>query len=142
MNNSARSENQSDESQPSGSFRTRQSRQILSSMLVVFAATRVLLYLSPTSNFDVAGTNIHHLFSGILLLVIAGIPLVLGRGHGHVRNVLNIIFGAGLALVLDEWVYLIFTDGSDMSYLTPVSLWGGVVMTVLTAVYIWLLSRR
>lgn len=142
MNDSGLSDNRSDSSPPASNSRTGQARQILLSMLVVFPVVRIVLLLSPTSNFDIAGTNIHHLFTGILLLVVAGIPLVLGRGHGHVRKALNLVFGAGLALVLDEWVYLIVTDGSDMSYLTPVSLWGGVVMTALTAVYIWTLSRR
>jgi hypothetical protein len=33
-------------------------------------------------------------------------------------------------------VYLIVTDGSDTSYLLPVSLWGGVVMIGLASIYI------
>jgi hypothetical protein len=41
-----------------------------------------------------------------------------------------------LALALDEWVYLIATDGSNASYLLPVSLKGGIVMVGLAAVYI------
>ena len=48
-------------------------------------------------------------------------------------------FGAGLSLALDEWVYLIATDGTNASYLLPVSLWGGVVMIALAVAYIGVL---
>ena len=43
--------------------------------------------------------------------------------------------GFGSALVLDEIIYLIATDGSDLSYLSPVSFWGGVFfMSIIVAV--------
>jgi hypothetical protein len=38
------------------------------------------------------------------------------------------VFGSGLSLALDEVVYLIATDGSNASYLLPVSFWGGVIV--------------
>ena len=44
-----------------------------------------------------------------------------------------------MSLALDEWVYLIATDGSNASYLLPVSFWGGLVMIVLACVYVGLL---
>jgi uncharacterized membrane protein len=38
-------------------------------------------------------------------------------------------------MALDEWVYLIATDGSNASYLLPVSFWGGAVAIVLACAY-------
>jgi hypothetical protein len=49
------------------------------------------------------------------------------------------LFGAGLSLALDEWVYLIVTDGTNASYLLPVSLKGGTIMVVLAAAYVAIL---
>jgi len=49
------------------------------------------------------------------------------------------VFGAGLSLALDEWVYLIATDGSNASYLLPVSLRGGMVMVGLAVAYVAIL---
>ena len=46
------------------------------------------------------------------------------------------MFGAGLALSLDEVVYLIATDGSNASYLLPVSFWGGVVVVGLGVAWV------
>jgi hypothetical protein len=40
-----------------------------------------------------------------------------------------------LRLALDEWVYLIATDGGNASYLLPVSVWGGVVVVGLACAY-------
>jgi hypothetical protein len=42
-------------------------------------------------------------------------------------------------LTLDEWVYLIVTDGTNASYLLPVSVKGGITMVVLAVAYIGIL---
>jgi hypothetical protein len=105
-------------------------------VLVTFLVFRVALYLSPNSDFNVGGYNIHHLFTGLLLIVIGGIPLAVFRGFTRRLDVALVVFGVGLGMALDEWVYLIATDGSNASYLLPVSFWGGVVLTGLALVYV------
>ena len=114
----------------------RRTKLILASLLVTFVITRALLTNSPNSDFDVAGYNIHHLFTGLLLITAGGIPLAVFPGRSLALDVASVAFGAGLALALDEWVYLIATDGSNASYLLPVSLKGGILMVGLAAVYI------
>jgi hypothetical protein len=51
-------------------------------------------------------------------------------------DVAAVVFAAGLSLALDEWVYLIATDGTNASYLLPVSLRGGIVMVSLATLYV------
>ena len=119
---------------------TKRSLLLIVSLVSTFVFLRVSLYLSPNSNFDVAGYNIHHLYTGIVVLTIAVIPLLLFKDHGRIIDILIIIFGIGLSLVLDEWVYLIATDGSDTSYLSPESFWGGVIVISITVAYIALLT--
>ena len=46
-----------------------------------------------------------------------------------------IIFGIGLGMTLDEWIYLIATDGTNASYLLPVSFWGGVAVVGIACAY-------
>ena len=108
-------------------------------MVVTFAVVRTVLHWSPDADFDVAGYNIHHLFTGLLLVVGGGIPLALFPGKSRILDAAAVLFGAGLALALDEWVYLITTDGTNASYLLPVSLWGGIVMVALAVAYIGVL---
>lgn len=109
------------------------------SLIATFVIIRVMLHMSPDSDFDVAGYNIHHLFTGVLLLTAGGIPLALFPGRSLLLDLSALLFGAGLSLVLDEWVYLIATDGTNASYLLPVSLRGGIVMIALAALYIGVL---
>jgi hypothetical protein len=118
---------------------TRRAKLVLASLIVMFVVTRVTLTMSPNSDFDVAGYNIHHLFTGLLLITAGGIPLALFSGRSLVLDAAALAFGGGLALALDEWVYLIATDGSNASYLLPVSLRGGILMVGLAAVYILVL---
>ncbi len=119
---------------------TKRSLLLIISLVGTFIFLRVSLYISPNSNFDVAGYNIHHLYTGIVVLTLAVIPLLLLKHVGRIIDILIITFGIGLSLVLDEWVYLIATDGSDASYLTPTSFWGGVIAIAITVFYIILIA--
>jgi hypothetical protein len=114
---------------------------ILASLVGTFAVVRVALGLSPNSDFDVAGHNVHHLFTGLLLIVAGGVPLAIHHARSRWMTAACVTFGCGLALALDEWVYLIVTDGSNASYLLPVSFRGGAVMVGLAAAYILWLVR-
>ncbi len=109
---------------------------LVSSLVLTFVLIRVWLFFYPDADFNVAGYNIHHLYTGILLVTISGIPLILFSNTGRILDLATAIFGIGLSLVLDEWVYLIATDGSNASYLLPVSFWGGAIFVGLTCLYI------
>lgn len=107
---------------------------ILSIGLTVIAL-RIALHNSPDADFDVAGYNIHHLFTGLVLIALGGIPLAIFRSTSRAMDSAIVVFGVGLGMALDEWVYLIATDGSNASYLLPVSLYGAVVVVALTCLY-------
>lgn len=111
-------------------------------MVLTFIIMRLYLHAFPGTNLDIAGYNIHHLYTGILILFFTAIPLILYPKQGRLFDLLCIGFGVGLSLILDEWVYLITTDGTDSSYLLPISLWGGGFMITLAAVYIFLFTLK
>lgn len=114
----------------------RRARLILGSVLLTFIVIRLAMWRSPDSDFDIAGHNVHHLFTGVVLITVGGIPLILRPGRSGWLDAGCGVFGAGLALALDEVVYLIATDGSNASYLLPVSFWGAVVVVGLGALWI------
>lgn len=101
---------------------------------------RIALHNSPDSDFDVAGYNIHHLFTGLLLIAAGGIPLAIFRETSRLMDAAVAVFGVGLGMALDEWVYLIATDGSNASYLLPVSLYGAIVIVALACLYVFALA--
>lgn len=109
---------------------------LFSSLVLTFVVIRFWLYFYPNADFNLFGHNIHHLYTGILLITIAGIPLILFSNHSRILNLATAIFGIGLSLALDEWIYLITTDGSNMSYLLPISFWGGAILLGITSLYI------
>ncbi len=110
---------------------------LLLSTLATFLVLRGSLFLSPNSDFNVAGYNIHHLFTGVLVMFAGGVWCVLGsRGWLPIA-----VFGAGSGLALDEVVYLIATDGTNAAYLTRVSFIGGVVTMTLALIYVALVDR-
>jgi len=113
----------------------RNGRLLVLTMGATFVVLRAMLHLSPNSDFDVAGYNIHHLFTGILFIVAGGVPLAIFRGSTRRMDAALVIFGVGLGMTLDEWIYLIATDGTNASYLLPVSFWGGVAVVGVACVY-------
>ena len=109
---------------------------LVSSIVLTFVITRTALYFYPNADFNILGYNIHHLYTGLVLIIIAGIPLILFSLRGFKSHLTIIIFGIGLSLAIDEWVYLIATDGENSSYFLPVSFWGGLIMLGITTIYI------
>ena len=77
----------------------RRAALILGALLVTFVVVRLALWRSPDSDFDIAGHNIHHLFTGVLLATVAGIPLVLRPGRSRVLDAACLVFGAGLPVI-------------------------------------------
>ena len=95
------------------------------SLIATLAIFRIFLFIFPSINLNVGKYNIHHLFVGALLLILVLLLFIF-----NVFNRFTIISaGFSSALVLDQIVYLVATDGSDKSYLTKVSLFGMVILT-------------
>ena len=111
------------------------------SMAATFAIMRTYLHLSPNTDLNVAGYNIHHLFTGLVLLTAGAVPAVL-LPAAHRWSLPSIaLTGIGLSLALDEWLYLIVTDGTNASYITPISFFGGLVAVVAALLYVWAIVR-
>lgn len=109
------------------------------SILSTFIVLRLLLYVSPNSDFYVGSYNIHHLFTGLIFITAGGVPLAVYRGEGRLANLAIVLFGLGLGMALDEGVYLIVTPGTNADYLLPVSFWGGVATIGLACIYVVIL---
>ncbi len=108
---------------------------LLCSMSLTFALFRAYLHFFPNTDLNVGSYNIHHLFTGLLLIAVGGIPLAIFDAGSRRLDLARWIFGVGIGMALDEWVFLIATDGSNASYLLPVSFWGGAVVIGLACLY-------
>jgi len=102
---------------------------VLLPLLGTFAACRLYLHLvDPNADATILGYNVHHLFTGSLIALPAAFALAVGARSRAARRVARALLGVGSALVLDEIVYLIVTDGSNAAYLTPASLRGALLL--------------
>lgn len=116
--------------------------------VATFVALRCYLWFAPDTDLNVGAYNIHHLYTGLVVTTIGGVPLaVLGpAANRRVTDLARIVFAIGLTMALDEWLYLIVTDGTNASYSLPVSFWGGLAAVALACAYAGLLvaicSRR
>ena len=108
---------------------------LLGALLGTFLVVRAGMLLRPDADVFLAGFNIHHAFTGVLVVTICVIPLVVGTPKPRSADLLVGGLGVGLSLALDEVVYLIATDGSNQSYLTPVSWIGGAALILLASGY-------
>jgi hypothetical protein len=76
----------------------RPHRILTASMAVTFLVMRAYLHWSPNTDFNVSGYNVHHLFSGVLLIAVCGIPAVSVPLSPRSRAIAIAGFGAGLAM--------------------------------------------
>jgi hypothetical protein len=113
---------------------------ILLPLLATFIGQRLYLHLvDPNSDLYIAGHNVHHLFVGAVLAVPAAFVIAFVPQASVVRWVALVALGVGSAMVLDQIVFLIATDGSNASYLKPVSLWGAILFVAAAVVVLLVL---
>ncbi len=78
--------------------------------MITFTLTRLYTRLARTRGWgsgNVGGVHVHHVVPGIILMAAAGISAFAPWGDGPVsRAILAIFFGAGAALVLDEFALI------------------------------------
>lgn len=118
-------------------IRSENALLIAVAMLATFIPQRLYLHLiNSNADLYIAGYNIHHLFTGVLIEFPAAVVLALGIGGIWTRRIACVAFGSGMAMVLDEVVFLIATDGSNQAYLTPVSLWGVITLVAMALLFI------
>ncbi len=108
------------------------------SLLLTLLLTRIILHLFPGINADLGNYNIHHIFPGSILLIIATILLL-----ANIKNKMSIMLaGVGSSLILDEIIYLIITDGSDRAYITSPSLLGSLAFHAIALIMLYIIYNN
>lgn len=79
--------------------------------IATFVITRIIVRMiragrGPFTDNSVGGVHIHHVVPGLILMIVGGILAIGGIGSGW-DNTAGVIFGMGLALVLDEFALVL-----------------------------------
>ena len=82
--------------------------------IVTFIITRIIVRMirsgrGPFSDNAVGGVHIHHVVPGLILMIVGGLLAICGVGPGW-DNTAGVIFGMGLALVLDEFALILHLE--------------------------------
>ncbi len=110
---------------------------IMVPMLLTFAIQRTVLHHSPPdTHVFVAGYLVHHLFWGNLILIPTAFLLGLGIRTPWRKKLALAVLGFSSAMILDEMIYLVCTDGSGVAYRGAVSLRGAFVCIGLATVFL------
>ena len=115
---------------------------ILLPLLGTIVILRLYLHLVRVQHIYPAGFLIHHLFTGVLLIIPAAFVIAFGTIRKSTGISARIVLGIGSGLVLDEITFLVMTKASDADYLSPVSWFGSISFTVLAVILLWTLYRR
>lgn len=119
---------------------------ILVPMWLTFFTQRLILHhSSPDTHVFITGFLVHHLFWGILFLIPTAYLFALGIRTPWRRTLARVVLGFSSAMVLDEVIYLVCTDGSGVAYRNFASLWGAVVLMGVASVFlvsVYFLSQR
>lgn len=105
-------------------------------LLLTFIFTRIYLFIFPHSNLNLGPYNVHHAYVGGILLILCVIYMLWKR----ITKLASLLAGVGSAQFLDQLVFLIATDGQDLTYPQGRSLLGGMIMVLLLFLGIALLS--
>ena len=107
---------------------------ILLPMLGTVFCLRLYLHLVRVQHVYPGGYLVHHLFLGVLIELPAAFVLAFGvRGRAAAFFALTAL-GVGSGMILDEVTYLVVTRGSDLDYVSRVSLVGSMAFVSLAAI--------
>ena len=99
---------------------------ILLPLLGTVISLRLWLHLVRVQHVYPGGYLVHHLFTGVLLVIPAAFVLAFGARHRWSAILARLVLGCGSGLILDEVVFLVMTKASDDDYVSRVSLSGAI----------------
>ncbi len=117
------------------------------SMLATVLIMRLYLHFVDVQHVYPGGYLVHHLYTGVLIMVPAAFVLAFGTRFRFVAIVTRLALGVGAGLALDEMTYLVMTGASDEDYVSSVSLFGAVIfvgagLVLAFGLYRWHESKR
>jgi hypothetical protein len=81
-------------------------------VIATIVVVRISLFLAPRLNVYIGKYNVHHLYTGAVLLVLDTVLLIAGAINAYTV----VLAGVAVALILDELGYLVTTSGADKAY--------------------------
>ena len=114
---------------------------VLLPMLGIIACLRLYLHIVQVEHVYPGGYLVHHLFTGVLILIPAAFLLAFEPRRRSVAIGARAALGIGSGLVLDEITYLVMTKASDDDYVSRTSWLGSLGFVTLAMLLLWVIFR-
>ena len=102
-------------------------------------ATRIFLHYFISINISFLKYHIPHLFLGIILLFSA-LPFLLFNFSYKIKTYAIAFTGIATAFIIDEYAFLVFTNGTDPAYIGSVSVYGMILSALFLLSYYLIIS--
>ena len=112
---------------------------VLLPMLGIIACLRLYLHIVQVEHVYPGGYLVHHLFTGVLILIPAAFLLAFEPRRRSVAIGARAALGIGSGLVLDEITYLVMTKASDDDYVSRTSWLGSLGFVTLAMLLLWVI---
>ena len=106
------------------------------SIFLTLLLSRIFLHFFPATNISFFSYTIHHFYIGVALLFLL-LPFLLIK---KLTTPVLLLLGISLALILDEFFFLVFTTATDLDYRS--SLLETVVITSVYLIYFYLITPK
>lgn len=114
-------------------FKLKPFTKFLSIFFVTIFLVRVWVLIVQERSLFIFGSEVHHLYVGILFVILSGFS----RFFSHNKN-LNLydleLFAIGTGLIIDEYIFVIFTAGAHSDYFSSLSVLGTFIITGVFAI--------
>lgn len=108
-------------------------------LVLAVVILRAYLHRYPDTDLIIAGREVHHLYTGLLFVLVASWLLAYGL-TGRARDLALVTLGAGSGTCLDELIFLIYTAGTSQDYVGKTSLRGAIAATGIAVIVLLVLA--
>lgn len=110
---------------------------LFGSSFLMILGTRLLVFLFPENSLVLYGYEIHHIFTGVLILIFT-IILVNFTGHIYFNNKLRLlllfVIGISIGLIIDEFFFLMSGGKTNNDYWNSISVNGAMIYFMFFAI--------
>lgn len=101
--------------------------KFISIFFLTILIVRILVLIVQEKSLMIFGYEVHHLYPGIALVLISGFSRFFSKDW-KINNFDLTFFAIGAGLIIDEVVFLIFTQGNHSDYFSLISNLGAIVL--------------
>lgn len=98
--------------------------------LLTIVFFRILVFFVGEKSLFITGREIHHFYLGVILVMICGILFFFSKLK-KIKKYSLIFFAVGVGAIVDEFTYILFTNGTHTDYSSPISYIGVIILSIL-----------